>query len=242
MRLSSAGSPAGRPAKKPRSSSRPSAAISRRGCGPPSRERSAPRARSRVPWHTEQTRGDQETLDQAAGCARLSLRSERSTGGDGVCRRLTDSCTLRPAPAGAQRHPPLKPARHGARCRARGEVQRPVRGTSRADPRGSPAAYIDSRRPPESPRPAPRLPRSSCPDREPGVATSTSDRTPRPWQAGQAAVGVEREGFGAGVLETRAAHRADDLHALGSRPTARRKWPFGHWLRAPAATSSAAAR
>ncbi len=76
IRLSSAGSPAGRPAMNPRSSSRPSALISAM-LRPPSCEVSAS-GRSRVPWHTEQTRVMRKRCTRRR-VRSLSLRSERST-------------------------------------------------------------------------------------------------------------------------------------------------------------------
>src|SRR4249920_3260646 len=85
-------------------------------------------------------------------------------------------------------------------------------GTSSRTP-SSPAAYIDSRRPPEF-----HGSTAPCSIVLPGSGTraamSTSDRTPRPWHAGHAPYELKAKDSALGRLETRAAHRADDLHAL----------------------------
>ena len=75
-RRSSAGSPADRRAVNPCSSPRLSALISAR-LRPPSCEVSAS-GRSRVPWHTEQTRVTRNRCTNRR-VRSLSLRSERST-------------------------------------------------------------------------------------------------------------------------------------------------------------------
>ena len=189
------------------------------------------RARARAGW----------VADRAApvprkGCTRrrvrsLSLRSEPRDGGDGASS-LTESCTLQA----------LRPERSGTpperlTCGRLARGWSATGGDVEPDP-SSPAAYIHSRRPTGfHGRTAPSGWSARVGTR---AATSTLDRTPRPWQAGHGPEESKAKDSALGCSK-RAPHTGQVISSLSVAIEGPTRWPFGHRCE-PAAASSAAAR
>src|SRR2546428_1592982 len=93
-------------------------------------------------------------------------------------------------------------------------------------PPSSPAAYIDSRRPPEF-----HGSTAPCSIVLPGsgttVVTSTSDRTPRPWQAGHAPEELNAKDSALGWSNC-APHTGQTISSPYVAIDGATRWPFGH--------------